>query len=166
MKKQQKKQQSIEQQAPTPFQKQTADKRPDGKFAPGNKIGNRFKPGQSGNPGGLPKGTPKLSLAYMRILAADPNEEFKPRSRAEQIAWGVCVKAASGDVQAAKEIANRIEGRSPATINVINADAKAERYHRLAEEIARKYRKPVDEVVGDIIKHHPEAAPYFEGWIV
>jgi hypothetical protein len=166
MKKQQKKQNSSKQQEAAPFQKQTADKRPDGKFAPGNKIGNRFKPGQSGNPGGLPKGTPKLSVAYSKLLASDPDEEFKPRTRAEQIALGVCVKAAGGDMQAAKEMADRTEGKSPATININSSSAKAEGYQRIAEELARKYGKPIDEVIRGIIKRDPEAAQYFEGWVM
>ena len=32
------------------------------KFQKGNKIGNRFKPGESGNPLGKPKGTKNLKL--------------------------------------------------------------------------------------------------------
>src|SRR5215470_6117866 len=29
------------------------------------------KPGESGNPGGLPRGTPRLSTAYQKLLAVD-----------------------------------------------------------------------------------------------
>ena len=37
--------------------KQTQNKRKDGKFAKGNTLGNRWKKGQSGNPNGRPKGS-------------------------------------------------------------------------------------------------------------
>ncbi|HEX7176891.1 MAG TPA: DUF5681 domain-containing protein [Pyrinomonadaceae bacterium] len=49
-------------------EKQTENKRPDGKFAEGNKLGRRFRPGQSGNPKGRPKSI-TLSEAYRKLLA-------------------------------------------------------------------------------------------------
>jgi hypothetical protein len=36
----------------------------------------QFKRGQSGNPGGLPKGTPIVSIALMKLLAEDAGNEF------------------------------------------------------------------------------------------
>lgn len=45
-------------------------RKPRGKpFAPGNTIGNRFQPGQSGNPSGGPKRKP-ISDAFLAYLAA------------------------------------------------------------------------------------------------
>jgi uncharacterized protein DUF5681 len=90
----------------------------------------QFKQGQSGNPSGLPKGTPKVSVALMKLLAGDPGEEFKPRSRAEQIAWALFQRANAGDVQAIKEISDLTEGKSPATLNVNRNDAKGQNYRR------------------------------------
>jgi hypothetical protein len=69
-------------------------------------------------------------------------------------------KAASGDVQAIREVSDRTEGKSPATLNVNKSDARAERYQRLADEMAAKYNKPRDEVVRDIIESEPEAAQW------
>jgi hypothetical protein len=63
-----------------------------GQFEKGNTAG--FKPGQSGNPGGLPKGTPKSSLALVRLLRSNPGEVFPPKSRAEEIAYALYQKAA------------------------------------------------------------------------
>jgi hypothetical protein len=120
----------------------------------------QFKPGQSGNPSGLPKGTPKVSVALMKLLAGNPGEQFTPRSRAEEIALALLNKAASGDVQAIREVSDRTEGKSPATLNVNKSDARAERYQRLADEMAAKYNKPRDEVVRDIIESEPEAAQW------
>lgn len=47
-----------------------------------------FKKGRSGNPGGLPKGTPKISTALVRFLAMPPRilHNYKPRSVAEELA--------------------------------------------------------------------------------
>ncbi len=120
----------------------------------------QFKPGQSGNPGGMPKGTPKVSVALMKLLAGNPGEHFTPSSRAEQIAWALINKAATGDVQAIREVSDRTEGKSPATLNVNKNNARAERYQRLADEMAAKYNKPRDVVVRDIIEHEPEAAQW------
>jgi len=47
------------------MKKQTANKRADGRFAPGNKLGNRFKPGASG---ASPKPTKRSSLPATTIF--------------------------------------------------------------------------------------------------
>jgi hypothetical protein len=134
-----------------------------GQFKKGNTKG--FKPGQSGNPGGLPKGTPKVSLALMRLLRSDPGEVFTPKSRAEEIAYALYRRAATGDVSAIRELSGRTEGKSPATVN-LNADDKALRYQQLAEKLAAQYDKPLEEVVSDIIEREPQTAAYFEGWVM
>ena len=126
----------------------------------------QFKPGQSGNPGGLPRGTPKVSIALMKLLAANPDEEFRPKSRAEKIAWALYQKASNGDVSAIRELSDRSEGKSPATINVNKGDGNAERYKQMAEELAAKYDKPLMDVVQDIIQREPEASTYFDDWLM
>ena len=124
----------------------------------------QFKPGQSGNPGGLPRGTPKVSLALMKLLAGSPNEKFTPSSRAEQIALALYTRASNGEVSAIKEIADRTEGKSPATLN-INPDDK-QRWQEMAQRLAEKYNKPQAEVVRDIIERRPEAMLYLQEWLM
>lgn len=125
----------------------------------------QFKPGQSGNPGGLPKGTPKVSIALMNLLRTNPGEEFTPKSRAEQIAYALYQRACSGDVAAIRELSDRTEGKSPATVNVNSGD-KAAQYRAMAEKLAAQYDKPLEEVVKDIIERDPSATAYFEGWVM
>ncbi len=121
-----------------------------------------FQKGASGNPGGLPRGTPKVSIALMKLLRLNPNEEFTPMSRAESIALALYERASTGDVGAIRELADRTEGKSPATLN-LNAGEKAAQYRELAERLAAQYNKPLEQVVSDIIESRPETAAYFEG---
>jgi uncharacterized protein DUF5681 len=137
-----------------------------------NKIGyknppkaTQFKPGHSGNPSGLPKGTPKVSIALMKLLAEDASNEFAPKSGAEKIAWALYQKAVGGDVAAIREISDRTEGKSPATLNVNRNDAKGENYRRIVSKIVEKYGAPKEQVIRDLIEKEPEAAPYFDEWI-
>jgi len=37
-------------------------------------VRTQFKPGQSGNPGGSPKNTPRVDVAYKKLLAMTPEE--------------------------------------------------------------------------------------------
>jgi hypothetical protein len=101
----------------------------------------------------------------MTLLRSNPSEEFTPKSRAEQIAYALYQRAATGDVSAIKELSDRTEGKSQATVNV-NAGDKAARYRELAESLAARYDKPLEQVVSDIIERDPSTAAYFEGWIM
>ena len=49
---------------------------------------NRFQPGQSGNPGGRPRGIPRLSNCYERLLRMSVEElqQFRPATAAEATA--------------------------------------------------------------------------------
>lgn len=85
--------------------KQTAK----GKFAPGNKIGNRFKKGETGNPNGRPKLT-RLTDALRQQLA-ETSPDATEETQAEAIARTLIREAISGNVQAAREIADRTEGK-------------------------------------------------------
>lgn len=73
---------------------------------------NRFQPGQSGNPGGRPKGTPSIGHAYARLLALSPAERaaYTPKDGAEEIALAQIKEAIAGEVRAAKEITDRTDG--------------------------------------------------------
>jgi hypothetical protein len=79
-----------------------------GRFAAGNNFA--FKHGRSGNPKGRPKSA-MLSDALRRMLVeACPQDP--ERTWAEVIADQLIAKAAAGDVSAAKEIADRTEGKA------------------------------------------------------
>lgn len=76
-----------------------------------------WKPGQSGNPGGRPKKKP-LTEAYGRILKRRVPAEVVRKlglrghpTYAEMIALSLAREAVKGKVQAAAELADRVEGR-------------------------------------------------------
>ncbi len=104
--------------------KQTAT----GKFAPGNKIGNRFKKGETGNRNGRPKLT-RLTDALREQLAEEmPNAP--ERTIAEQIARALIREAISGNVQAAREIADRTEGKP---MQKVDLDVQVNDWRTLAQ---------------------------------
>jgi len=76
-----------------------------------------FRRGQSGNPGGLPRGTPKISAALVRFLAMPTRifHNYKPRSVAEEIAKRMIELAidarAGAAIRAFKEVCDRVEGK-------------------------------------------------------
>ncbi len=88
--------------------KQMVNKRPNGTFAPGHRLGNRFEKGTSGNEKGRPRLT-KLTEA-LREQLAEISPDADEQTIAEQIAKTLIKLAISGDVQAIKEIGNRTEG--------------------------------------------------------
>ncbi len=92
--------------------KQTAT----GKFAPGNKIGNRFKKGETGNQKGRPKLT-RLTEALREQLAEEmPNAS--ERTIAEAIARTLIREALVGNIAAIKECFDRSEGKPKQAIDL------------------------------------------------
>src|SRR5262249_6835801 len=73
-------------------------------------VAHRFKPGQSGNPGGRPR-TAKLSEACRAKLASAIPGDPESRSYAEAIADKLAQLALKGDIRAAQELADRAQGR-------------------------------------------------------
>jgi hypothetical protein len=71
----------------------------------------RWKKGQSGNPSGRPK-SKTLSDAYKNKLEELVPNDAEGRTWAELIAEGQVRDAVRGNVQAAREIADRTEGRA------------------------------------------------------
>jgi hypothetical protein len=76
-----------------------------------------FKPGQSGNPAGRPKSI-TLSEAFRRQLSQPMPDDPEGRTFAEVIAERMCVAASGGDVSAAREIADRVEGKPKQSVNL------------------------------------------------
>lgn len=78
--------------------------------------GKPWQPGQSGNPKGRPKGV-TLSDALRRMLATLAPGKTE-QTYAEAIARALCKEAVKGNVLAAKEIADRTEGKPKASLDV------------------------------------------------
>src|SRR5262245_36170261 len=87
-----------------------------GQFGKGNTQGNRWAKGVSGNPAGTSKAQ-TLSVAYRNKLKepwpGDPSMTY-----ADVVAETLAKAAASGDVGAAKELADRTEGRAPQAVTL------------------------------------------------
>lgn len=81
-----------------------------------------FKAGQSGNPGGVKKGTVFVGEAYKRLLTLSPQEiaEFQPANCAEAIALRQVGSAIFGTdaLPSAKEITDRTEGKAPQNVKL------------------------------------------------
>src|ERR1017187_9707883 len=84
-----------------------------------------WKPGESGNPGGRPKKKP-LTDAYAALLAKLIPNDKEGRTFAEAIAQAMIKEAVKGKVNAASEIADRIEGKSLQRVAVSDGDPLAE----------------------------------------
>lgn len=95
----------------------------------------KWKPGQpSPNPRGRPR-TKLLSEAY-RIVLADL-EERGDRSVAETIAQAMARKAMKGSISAARELADRTEGKAVQAVKLEAGmdEATAQRISALAEQL-------------------------------
>src|SRR5262245_39401710 len=71
----------------------------------------QWRKGQSGNPSGRPAGKKYLSEAYREWLSL-PDENDPSITNADVIAAMVGAAAKKGDIAAAREIADRVEGRA------------------------------------------------------
>lgn len=76
-----------------------------------------FRKGVSGNPNGRPK-TITLSEAYRQTLAAQMPDDASSRTYAQAIAEMVIDAAVKGNVAAARELADRTEGKPKQAIDV------------------------------------------------
>jgi hypothetical protein len=74
--------------------------------------------GQSGNPSGLPRGTPKVSVALAKLLRVAVGETYEVVNKADEIAVSLYNKALGGDVAAIGMVFDRLEGRVPQTLNL------------------------------------------------
>jgi len=69
-------------------------------------VGRPFQPGQSGNPAGRPKSKPFKNALQKAINAAGDDDKALTL-----IADALLAKAQEGDVQAIKEVADRLDGK-------------------------------------------------------
>ena len=87
-----------------------------GRFLPGNAYG--FRPGQSGNPSGS-QGSIVTSLRKRLAVSG------RKGSPAEEIAAKLIEKACEGDIQAIREILDRIEGKPRQAVDLALTDWRA-----------------------------------------
>ena len=103
-----------------------------------------FKKGQSGNPAGRPKSI-TLSEAIRLQLAQTFSED---RTYAEEIALVLCVAAIKGNVNAAREIADRTEGKPKQAIdvdmNVHDWRALAQRHGLTERDVINEARQLIE----------------------
>lgn len=126
----------------------------------------RFQKGKSGNPGGLPKGTPKISAAYARLLALTPEElkEFKPANTAEELALKQIRAALMGKPQATlnavKEITDRTEGKARQPLELKNTSEVEQLIIRVQQRILASTGREVtrEEAIERIVAYRPELA--------
>ena len=85
--------------------KQTKNKRKDGKFAKGNKLGNRWKKGESGNPNGRRN-------AYTDLIKEFSFQKVNDRERREIIVNKLFQLAERGDLNAMRMVIERLEGKA------------------------------------------------------
>jgi hypothetical protein len=86
-----------------------------GRFIKGNPA--RFRPGRSGNPAGRPVSA-LLSQAMRLQLAERYPGDRRGRTYASKIAESVARAAVEGDIQAARELADRTEGKPRQAIDL------------------------------------------------
>lgn len=98
--------------------------------------GHLWKPGQSGNPGGLPKGTPRISTSLMKLLRTKPEEVYEPQNKADQIALSLYDSALKGDTWATREILDRCEGKVSQTLQLSATQLPT---HEIAERLIRAF---------------------------
>lgn len=84
----------------------------------GGITGKGWTKGVSGNPGGLPRNTPKLSVALGKLLRCGAGEEYPIVNRADEIALALYERAKGGDVAAIGMVFDRIEGKLSQTLNL------------------------------------------------
>jgi Family of unknown function (DUF5681) len=116
-----------------------ANKDKTGFRGPSPEVGkaHRWKKGQSGNPSGRPK-SKTLSDAYKnRLKELVPNDP-EGRSWAELIAEAQIRDAVRGNVQAAREIADRTEGRARQSIE-FEDKTLANAFERMSADELERY---------------------------
>ena len=101
----------------------------------------QFAPGQSGNPGGRPRG--QSITAKLRTLLDNPNASEPGKSNLDKLAEVVLEKALEGDLGFAKMVWERVDGRIPDAEP--SQDSSPEEVYRQAAEILLRRRAEREE---------------------
>lgn len=123
-----------------------------GRLLPGNEY--RWKPGQSGNAKGRPL---KLVHLLRDQLQAIAKADSQGRPVAHFVVAALIKKALGGDVRAAREILDRIEGKTPLTVNLQQHD-DAESQTDLMITVIPSPLHPAQELIGVHIDDDPAPA--------
>jgi len=105
------------------------NRRHDAKLTPEMEAA-KFKPGQSGNPGGRPKRGP-LTDAYERALSQLIPGDKEGRTIADLIAAALVKQAAKGNLAAVRELADRVEGKAVQPVQPVEKDDESNVIHRV-----------------------------------
>ncbi len=135
-------------------QKQAGNRRQNGTFSPGNKVGQRFAPGESGNPAGRPR-LDSLTEALREQLAEAANPEDS-RTVAEHLARALIKQGMKGNVAALSLIGDRCEGKPKQSLDVdlsVRDWREMARSHGLSlDDVKREaellLREPADDLGG------------------
>lgn len=96
-----------------------------------------FKPGQSGNPTGKPK--QKLFSDALRVEVLHAHDEHyvipKGATNLQVIARKLVEQAKEGNTAATKEIADRIEGKPDANVNIDHSGSIAHEHEGVSETL-------------------------------
>lgn len=93
----------------------------------------QFKPGQSGNPGGRPRKTP-LADACRELLNKPAPDDSSGRSYAEAIAERLAKKALAGSIPAARELADRAEGKARQAMELSGVNSGPVQFEGMSDE--------------------------------
>lgn len=107
-----------------------------------------WRPGESGNPGGRPGRSPLTDAYRARLDQANPQDKHQPkRTFAECLAEVMVNRALAGDLNAAIEITDRVEGKSVARTELTGV-AGEDLFPRLSRE--ENERRIAELLEGDV----------------
>jgi Family of unknown function (DUF5681) len=136
-------------------QRENSAKKVRGKpFSKGNP--HAFKPGQSGNPQGRPRA--RVLSEYYREWLARPLPGDPARTFGDAIAEAVCRQAVEGDVAAAREIADRVEGKPRQAIDLSSEEQRRAMVERAVNELMTEANLSREQAIKELIEMVPESA--------
>ena len=136
-----------------PTENQSAYRTPDGKWKPGvTQPGSKaWKPGESGNPAGRPKGRMLGDILREHLFEPVKDKEGNPLelapgvafTRADAIVFKLVERASEGSFHHMKEIMERVDGKVPSKLDAMITDKTdlADKSDEELERIAKAGRK-------------------------